>query len=340
MPRCTRKGCGLEFEIGNESGCFYHPLGPVFHEGLKSWACCADVNKPVMDFDDFIKIPGCTKADQHTLEVPIAGVEPKKSSPVATCTPSQTEPGKEVYTSKTTTTMGNILKEAPPVPIPVTEEDDDLSVSIKLGEICRRNGCKTPYVSDEFNRHGSGEGTICTYHPGVPIFREGSKGYLCCKRRVLEFDDFLKIPGCKTGRHLFCPPTTKDMDMANCRIDHYQTVDQVHVTIFAKQVDKLRSVIHIHETRVDVDLYLPLSKRFSRSLNLFGLIDPSQSSHEILNNKVELHFKKQDRRSWTMLEKTDKDTGNINFTFGVGGRTGTVGAKDLILDEANMARTS
>ena len=31
------------------------------------------------------------------------------------------------------------------------------------------------------------------------------KGYLCCKRRVLEFDEFLKIEGCKTGRHLFVP---------------------------------------------------------------------------------------------------------------------------------------
>jgi hypothetical protein len=42
------------------------------------------------------------------------------------------------------------------------------------------------------------------YHPGFPIFHEGSKGYSCCKRRVLEFDQFLKIEGCKTkDRHLF-----------------------------------------------------------------------------------------------------------------------------------------
>ena len=29
------------------------------------------------------------------------------------------------------------------------------------------------------------------------------QGYLCCKRRVLEFDEFLKIGGCTHGRHLF-----------------------------------------------------------------------------------------------------------------------------------------
>jgi hypothetical protein len=28
-----------------------------FHEGMKSWSCCKDVNKPVMEFDQFMKIP-------------------------------------------------------------------------------------------------------------------------------------------------------------------------------------------------------------------------------------------------------------------------------------------
>lgn len=32
---------------------------------------------------------------------------------------------------------------------------------------------------------------------------------MCCKRRVLEFDEFLKIEGCKTGRHLFVPKNTE-----------------------------------------------------------------------------------------------------------------------------------
>jgi len=54
--------------------------------------------------------------------------------------------------------------------------------------------------------------------------------------------------------------------------------------------------------------------------------------------EVELHLKKQDTRSWIMLEKTTKHIGNISLTFGVGGRTGTVGAKDLVLDEANKSR--
>ena len=42
------------------------------------------------------------------------------------------------------------------------------------------------------------------YHPGQPIFHEGSKGWTCCKRRVLEFDEFMRIEGCKKkARHMY-----------------------------------------------------------------------------------------------------------------------------------------
>lgn len=77
MPRCTRKGCGREFEQDGTDGCVYHAGAPVsldrsrrvppgcrqswqvFHEGLKSWSCCSDVNKPVLEFDEFMKLPVC-----------------------------------------------------------------------------------------------------------------------------------------------------------------------------------------------------------------------------------------------------------------------------------------
>lgn len=36
------------------------------------------------------------------------------------------------------------------------------------------------------------------------------QGYLCCKRRVLEFDEFLKIEGCQIGRHCFVPVITEE----------------------------------------------------------------------------------------------------------------------------------
>lgn len=50
---------------------------------------------------------------------------------------------------------------------------------------------------------------------------------------------------------------------------------------------------------------------------------------------MEIRLKKRDGRSWALLEKTDRDLGPVSFTFGVTGRTGTVGAKELVLDEQN-----
>ena len=50
----------------------------------------------------------------------------------------------------------------------------------------------------------SRDGEECIHHPGQALFHEGSKGWTCCKRRVLEFDEFMKIEGCKRkNKHLF-----------------------------------------------------------------------------------------------------------------------------------------
>jgi hypothetical protein len=37
------------------------------------------------------------------------------------------------------------------------------------------------------------------------------QGYLCCKRRVLEFEEFLKIEGCTEGLHRFVPKSKGDV---------------------------------------------------------------------------------------------------------------------------------
>ena len=91
-------------------------------------------------------------------------------------------------------------------------------------------------------------------------------------------------------------------------------------------------------------------------LNLFGPIDPAKSTFLYFNTKVsafsdyrplakvyilqvELQLHKSDNRSWVLLEKTTRDLSGITYTFGVGGRTGTVGGKELQLDTANQTRT-
>lgn len=45
-------------------------------------------------------------------------------------------------------------------------------------------------------------------------------------------------------------PTPQVEKMMTCRVDHYQTLSQVHVSVFAKQADKERSAIKFEQTQV------------------------------------------------------------------------------------------
>ncbi|XP_056665494.1 integrin beta-1-binding protein 2 isoform X2 [Monodelphis domestica] len=56
---CQNPGCGAVFQ-GSESDaspCSFHPGGPLFHEGMKSWSCCG---VPTVDFSAFLAQPGCS----------------------------------------------------------------------------------------------------------------------------------------------------------------------------------------------------------------------------------------------------------------------------------------
>ncbi|KAF8495395.1 HSP20-like chaperone [Gautieria morchelliformis] len=350
MPKCMRKGCGQDYEEkdNTSTSCHYHSGAPVFHEGLKSWSCCSDVNRPVLDFESFMAIP----VRAHTQEKPKA--EPPTSGGTSSISNTNSIKmdsnvnGRETYSTTlrdTTVTPSGASHTAEqvvvPQPVPVVQdEEDDLSVPVPVGTVCKRTGCGVKFVSEEASRIGEDEGAVCRYHPAPPIFREGSKGYLCCKRRVLEFEEFLKIKGCKTGKHLFVSKEPKlAEEFVSCRIDHYQTPTQVHVSIFAKQTDKDASKIRLETEKIHLDLVMPASKRFQRTLDLSGPINPTASTFMFLGTKVELVLAKADTRSWAFLEKTTHPTSGYNLTFGVGGRTGSVGGKEPILSEDNKLRS-
>ncbi|KAG8816520.1 hypothetical protein FRC19_011983, partial [Serendipita sp. 401] len=127
-------------------------------------------------------------------------------------------------------------------------------------------------------------------------------------------------------------------ELVQCRIDHYQTPGQIRATVYAKKCDQDRSTITFESERVHLDLYLPNSKRCKRTLELYGPVNPTESSYTFYGTKVELLLVKQDTRSWNLLEKTNADLAGFQLTFGVGGRTGTVGGKELVLDEGNKAK--
>ncbi|KAG8806949.1 hypothetical protein FRC17_004716, partial [Serendipita sp. 399] len=149
-----------------------------FHEGLKSWSCCDDIHRPVLDFESFMKIPGCTPS-VHTSATNLPVPKPVQTSggPGSNLSTVRTDSsGKEVYSSLSSSTATQqptttIITQAslnasqtPLPPPPVIEEEDDLEVKVEPGTKCLRNGCKHLFVSDEESR-GDGAQSTCIYHP-------------------------------------------------------------------------------------------------------------------------------------------------------------------------------
>ena len=170
------------------------------------WKCC----KPrVLTFDEFLVIPPCTTG-KHSIVDDTPTTESKKLAAttfeLGSALPER--PAPEVTPVAITNNRSVFQPGLPPAitppsnrasPAPPESESDDPSLEIPPNSTCRRKGCKSIYDSTV-----SREEEKCVYHPGHPIFHEGSKGWSCCKRRVLEFDQFMKIEGCKekTG-HVF-----------------------------------------------------------------------------------------------------------------------------------------
>ncbi|KAI7959852.1 hypothetical protein MJO29_004920, partial [Puccinia striiformis f. sp. tritici] len=189
----------------------------------------------------------------------------------------------------------------------------------------------------EFDQFMKIEGCVTGIHSleKPPVFHKGSKGYSCCKKRVLDFNDFLRLRGCKKSSHLFTDTYNSNSngdsnkeEIVESRFDFYQTSTSVIVSIFAKKVNQNQSIIKFDPSGVFVDSKLPLNKCFRRKFNLFGLIGPAQSTYKILTTKCEMVLIKSDGRSWSNLEKGDLFVGTV--TFGVGGRIGTAGAKEIV----------
>ena len=148
-----------------------------------------------------MSIPPCTEGKHSTTDLP-PQIEKKEAPADAAVLKEQESSGPAMPRAPIAAPQG-----APtPPPPPPESEDDDPELEIPDGKTCRRRACGATYKKGQ-----SRDAESCTHHPGVPIFHEGSKGYSCCKRRVLEFDQFMKIEGCKTkDRHLFVGSGKKD----------------------------------------------------------------------------------------------------------------------------------
>lgn len=150
-----------------------------------------------MSFDEFLTIPPCTTGKHSTVDdTPVQ--EPKKQAPGIDQTAGLAP--QPISASAARPVAPSPVNPAPSPPPAAPESDsDDPSLDIPPNTTCRRRGCNAQYSPS-----ASRDDEQCVHHPGQPVFHEGSKGWGCCKKRVLEFDEFMKLPGCKTkNRHMF-----------------------------------------------------------------------------------------------------------------------------------------
>ncbi|KAE9980905.1 hypothetical protein BLS_008095 [Venturia inaequalis] len=305
--KCVHKGCGKVFADPEEE-CVYHSGAPIFHEGQKAgWRCC----KPrVLTFDEFLSIPPCTTGKHSTVD-DTPPPEPKPQvdieAKIANSAPKDTELANSVPVPRIPT-QAPIAQARLSTPAPSPEsEDDDPDVPIQQGQTCRRKGCEVTY-------NGSREEEVCVHHPGVPLFHEGSKGYTCCKRRVLEFDQFLKLEGCKTkNRHLFVgAKKTGEEKVDTVRNDFYQTSTSVIASFYLKKVDKEKSTVKFSSpTTIDLDLKTSDNKRYATQVELYAPIDTEKSTFKIMGTKLEFTLAKADGRGWPVLKTGDPHSGEI-----------------------------
>ncbi|RMZ85723.1 hypothetical protein DV737_g510, partial [Chaetothyriales sp. CBS 132003] len=333
--KCVHKGCGKVFADLDEP-CVYHPGPPEFHEGQKGWKCC----KPrVLTFDEFLAIPPCTTGTHSTVDDTPKEEKPQvkeqdlpRVRPINASVPVTKPIASSDSTSMASLTsainiagLGGTPKSTTPTTPPTTqleEDSDEDGVEVKAGTTCKRRKCGQSYDPQIARSNEK-----CVYHPGQPIFHEGSKGWTCCKRRVLEFEEFMKIQGCKErSGHCYSGKRQKtdkrsargdgDGDgggeelLDDIRSDYYQTSSSVIVSYFLKKIDKSRAIVAFTPKSARLDLPTTDGKRFNKEVEWWGEIDPAKSQFKIMGTKLEMTLAKAGQvLSWPVLRVGDRETG-------------------------------
>lgn len=131
-----------------------------------------------MDWDKFMKIPGCAYACHSDVELE----RPKA-------------PNQEALNEFS---RPSLMREPEATPnsasIEVTRPQVPFVTSAGLSK-CRHAGCQKEY-DPLINADDA-----CEYHEGSARFRDTRKFWTCCGASSYDWDDFMMIPKCKTGHH-------------------------------------------------------------------------------------------------------------------------------------------
>lgn len=137
---------------------------------------------------------------------------------------------------------------------------------------------------------------------------------------MLEFDEFMKIEGCKTRPgHCFIGKRSKNNKTENeeeiledVRNDFYQNGNSLIVSFYLKKINEEKAKVEFMEdgTGVDLDLRTSDGKRFTRRVETWKELVPEKCEKKILGTKLEMVLWKKDAGlGWPKLEKGGKETG-------------------------------
>jgi disease resistance protein len=136
-----------------------------------------------MDWDDFMKLPGCSVGEHSDVKPekpsisksPSSGIFPESTPQLLTsnASPEQKQPAEIVQA------------ESPQTPW-VSEEG---------WYRCRHAGCQKEYDPT------SNTDDSCEYHSGAATFKDTRKFWSCCNAGSYDWDEFMKIPKCARGKH-------------------------------------------------------------------------------------------------------------------------------------------
>lgn len=171
------------------------------------------------------------------------------------------------------------------VNIKVNPNQKQANTTVNQEPKCLNNGCGVSPPNQ----------SPCQYHPGFPVFHEGSKYWSCCQRKTTDFDAFLNQQGCETGDHKWGTPTTEKKPI-NWRVDWFQTGNDVIINVFAKNVEHVDADCNGVITKVNID------NEWTRDWKLFGIVNPQTSFVSVTASKVEIVLKKAEKNQWARLE--------------------------------------
>ncbi|XP_032515366.2 cysteine and histidine-rich domain-containing protein morgana [Danaus plexippus] len=309
LVQCYNRGCGQLFDPKNNDKdvCCHHPGAPVFHDAYKGWSCC---NKKSVDFTEFLNIKGCTLSKHSNVKPP----EPEKKSldkelekkevievRAPLVGPKLDRPPFETQLVTLEPRIADALKEA------VYKAKENVAApndgTIAIGTSCKNGGCNISYEGPH------SDNTICTYHPGCPVFHEGLKFWTCCQKRTTDFNTFLNQPGCTTGTHKWLKESAP-AGTVKCRWDWHQTPEYVIVSVYAKKYDPFTSHVKLNPIRLNTKLVFQQEGNavFELDLELRGVVDVSKSTVSMLGTKVEIKLKKAEPGAWAKLDFPRKES--------------------------------